>query len=410
MLSIISLFDDRARPKGSRDPLGIEAVWTFMGRTVVGNLTTVTSNLENFIIALLCCYYANSNWTKLDQVQEQFMRAEQLAAYLKLINAGHLELTGFLGITRASKNVEEDKMFLGIVPEAQILSDQLSYGLWGLYSSAMVGAGLISGMERKPTDRGKELILAIINHLGNDQWAEFQRLSPRSRVSSSEINHLSERFGSMLVSTEIRQIMVNALISKQNNCDLQSELYACANKYLENTGDIEGSTAQIFCNWLLGCNDVDSGLKEAIERINDIEPLLVIANTVMSWLQSQKNQNVSELERILVSRLSDIQCKASWQQTSIPHYHFLENLFSAINKANAAEIITILVKQNKDIMLQRGGAAWLEIDGQQRLKVRVLDDKDSLPKDLNSHSQKWQNNYFIGSFLNIIKQGKSWRR
>jgi len=110
MLSIISLFDDRARPKGSRDQLGIEAVWSFMGRRVVGNLTTVTSNLENFIVALLCCYHANSNWTKIDQVQEQFMRTEQLAAYLKLTNAGHLELTGFLAITRAGKNLQEDKL------------------------------------------------------------------------------------------------------------------------------------------------------------------------------------------------------------------------------------------------------------------------------------------------------------
>ena len=109
MLSIILLFDDR-RPKGSRDSIGMEAIWTFMGRTVMGNLTTVTSNLESFIVALLCCYHASSNWNKLDQVQEQFMRAEQLAVYIKLTNTGHLELTDFLGVTRACKNVQENKL------------------------------------------------------------------------------------------------------------------------------------------------------------------------------------------------------------------------------------------------------------------------------------------------------------
>jgi hypothetical protein len=53
MFSIFSSFDDRARPRGSRDPLGAEATWSFLGRKIVGNLTTVTANLDNFMVALL---------------------------------------------------------------------------------------------------------------------------------------------------------------------------------------------------------------------------------------------------------------------------------------------------------------------------------------------------------------------
>ena len=58
-MAFLSLLDDRAKPKGSRDPLGFELVWTHYGRQVIGNLTTVTSSLNNFAVALLGFKWAN---------------------------------------------------------------------------------------------------------------------------------------------------------------------------------------------------------------------------------------------------------------------------------------------------------------------------------------------------------------
>jgi len=80
MLTVLSLMDDRSRPKGCRDPLGIEAIWSYMGCEVVGNLTTVTSNLDNFLVTLLCCQHANVSADQPDQIQKNYLRAEQLAA------------------------------------------------------------------------------------------------------------------------------------------------------------------------------------------------------------------------------------------------------------------------------------------------------------------------------------------
>lgn len=73
-----------------------------MGRKVVGNLTTVTSNLDNFMVSLLCsavlcCAHANASTDQLEQIQVNFLHAEQLAAYLRLA----AENENFLGITRA---------------------------------------------------------------------------------------------------------------------------------------------------------------------------------------------------------------------------------------------------------------------------------------------------------------------
>ena len=58
-MAYLSLLDERLKPKGSRDPMGFEQVWTKFGRQVVGNLTTITNSLENFAAALLGFHWAN---------------------------------------------------------------------------------------------------------------------------------------------------------------------------------------------------------------------------------------------------------------------------------------------------------------------------------------------------------------
>src|ERR1044072_4136812 len=50
--------DSRAAVKGSRDPLGIQQIWTRMGRHVVGNLTTVSNSVRDFTTLLLGYYFA----------------------------------------------------------------------------------------------------------------------------------------------------------------------------------------------------------------------------------------------------------------------------------------------------------------------------------------------------------------
>lgn len=86
-MPFLSLLDDRAKTKGSRDPLGFELVWTQLGRKVVGNLTTITDSVESFIVALLGFYWVhqlNDNADKDNReklIRDTFLRYEQLAAY-----------------------------------------------------------------------------------------------------------------------------------------------------------------------------------------------------------------------------------------------------------------------------------------------------------------------------------------
>jgi hypothetical protein len=399
MLTVLSLFDDRSRPKGSRDPLGIEAIWSFLGRKVVGNLTTVTSNLDNFIVALLCCRHSNAQSTELGAIQEAYMRAEQLAAYLRLAQGND----AFLGVTRARANHRQGLYPLGISAEAQILSNQLSYGLWGLYSTAMQVAGLIEGAERKPTLRGVELIDRLLAQLGKDGWQDFEQVVGKEIATPADIQRLAVPFREMLSASDIRLAMANALLGWQASASLQSEMFRRAREYLGSKATASASVRH-FCAWLLDHSDTSVELKRSIKQIRAVEPLLVLAATVMNWLQGQRNRSRSELVDDLQLRLTALGLHDAWKAVgNLPHKGFLTELLGAAGAGDARELIDVLLRQNRAVMRQRGGAPWLEWEGD-RLKVRVTNDRAMLPKSLAEHCQSWENSYFIGSFLSIARE------
>ena len=115
-MPLLSLLDDRSKPKGSRDPLGFELVWSTLGRNVIGNLTTITSSLENFTTALLGFYWANELASESEptarnkQIREYFLRYEQVAAYLRRIGQSN----AIMGINRVSQRMnEQNKIAIG---------------------------------------------------------------------------------------------------------------------------------------------------------------------------------------------------------------------------------------------------------------------------------------------------------
>jgi len=399
MLTVLSLMDDRSRPKGSRDPLGIEAIWSFAGRKVVGNLTTVTSNLDNFMVALLCCHHANASSGQLGNVQTDFLRAEQLAAYLRLSEGDE----GLLGITRAKANFNAGVLPLGQSEAAQILSNQLSYGLWGLYSTAMTVAGLIDGADRRLTVQGSHLVCDMIATLGEAQWQSFQEIASGDLASVERVKTLSPAFVGLLRDTALRTSVVKALLQWETARPLQLELYTCAIEYLSESG--ASLSVSVFCHWLLEKPGTSDALRATIQQIQSLEPLLVIAGTLMAWLQGQNGHKRADLLDKLQPRLDNLAFADDWRKLAgLPHRAFLTHLFNAAIDQDAEALINRVLEQNKQVMQQRGGAAWLEWQGDV-LRVRVANDRASIPDNLDKHCHgRWWNSYFIGSFLQIAKQ------
>ncbi|MFZ6183942.1 hypothetical protein [Nannocystis pusilla] len=54
----LTQLDSRAAIKGSRDPLGVQSIWSRLGHRVVANLTTVSNSVRDFTVLLLGYYFA----------------------------------------------------------------------------------------------------------------------------------------------------------------------------------------------------------------------------------------------------------------------------------------------------------------------------------------------------------------
>ncbi len=401
MLTVLSLFDERSRPKGTRDPLGAEAVWSSIGRRLVGNLTTVTSNLDNFMVALLCCRYASEQSDNQRDMQEHFLRFEQLAAYLRCQSSRD----SLLGITRTRSNLAKPELRvlpLGRGSKSEILSNQLSYGLWGLYSTALQLAGLLEAGQRQPSAAGQTYVDSLVEGLGSE-WAALVAICLRRKVTRDEIARHAPAFAQLLGDQLLRTNLVNLLLDGQLAKPLQRELFGLARSYLATVPEWE---VQGFCGWLQQQDEATDGLRQVVQAIQSIEPLLVLAATITGWLQGQHDSERSELVDVLTPRLQNLELRADWKQLSeLPHRDFLLKLHQQVTDGNGQQVIDTLLEHNRSIMAARKGATWLEWEGR-RLKVRVRNDRALLPEQLDESSLGWHNNYFIGSFLAITKEAR----
>ncbi|MFY2559480.1 hypothetical protein ACN469_17740 [Corallococcus terminator] len=164
MLTIpfLTQLDSRAAIKGSRDPLGVQAIWSRLGRHVVANLTTVSNSVRDFTVLLLGHYFAErvSDEGGTEGNLATFLKWEQLAAYARThVNGDH----GYRGTERVAKRLADgDRIRLGIDAAAQILSNQKIYGLWGLYTVPARASGLVQG---DPTRLSEETRITVEKHL-----------------------------------------------------------------------------------------------------------------------------------------------------------------------------------------------------------------------------------------------------
>src|SRR4051812_14720 len=150
--------DSRAAVKGSRDPLGVQSIWTRFGRNVVGNLTTVSNSLRDFTTLLLGYYFAErvADAGGGDGELATFLKWEQLAAYARgAVNKDWL----FRGTERAQRNLNAGaRVRLSVEPAAQILSNQKIYGLWGLYTVPARSSALVDGEPTRLTPVARKLV------------------------------------------------------------------------------------------------------------------------------------------------------------------------------------------------------------------------------------------------------------
>ncbi len=418
--------DSRAKIKGSRDPLGFQIVWTILGRRIIKNLTTVTTSPRNFTVLLLGYYFAqkliSERGNQVGDFANLFLKFEQLAAYSRYSQNSSTDFSEeeMRGILRVKKNLAESrKVLISSDQEAQILSNQKTYGIWGLYTVASKSSGLIDENHYQLKPEAIEFVeknyLKLLPDAGE----------PILTILSKDKYIFEPDKKDKKLAESLSNILTNKLTSKETDFYTKYLIYSGNTKsdqYLI-WEEIKGLNQDGSFDWKFGFSKNE--LTEIIKRIkknnneilseklqnilvveNVIAPLSRIFNYIMGNDQQKLQSIGSDIEKVWSDGIKSIDiddftkvAKSLSLNLSNESINNLIQLAESLTESDYEKTIKLLIERNSIIMKDRGGSAWLKVDNG-KLDIRFREESDDLPRG-EELKDLWVHPYFINS-LKII--------
>lgn len=418
-MAFLTDIDSRAQVKGSREPLAIVPVWSFFGRKVVGNLTTVTDSVRGFTTLILGYYFAREvedrRHTADGSTLSIFLKFEQLAGYSRL-HFGKDD--GFRGIERVKRNLSEAKpIWLSTSAEDQILSNQKVYGLWGLYSVPSRASGLLEHDETVLTPDARVFVEdQYIGRLAKQGFREGWILTDLLGQERPELHlqgkhadlcrALARMLGPEFSATERAFYRKHLMLGgpKDTTAGLQSQLV----ELLETIP--EDDSPRIYLRRLIseahGRGEPFAALAERLNRVDHLEALITPSSIVFGFLLSRNSRTVSDvadefrqlwgaglryldLDRIriiipeIAEALHDEDSGGRWLKIA-----------AAFRDGDYGSAVRLLIEHNGYVMRKRNGSEpWIRIVGE-KLDVRFRDESWSVPAAAELPNL-WYNSYFI---------------
>ena len=401
-MAFLSLLDDRAKPKGSRDPLGFELVWTHFGRRIVGNLTTITSSIENFVVALLGFHWANelaggtSENDRQKQVITYFLKYEQIAGYLRYFQNSK----DIMGITRVSNRAENDtrRIKIGLDSEEMILSDQTGYGLWGFYSNALKDTQLVNGNYRLPTSLGTNIVKRLEAKLDKEKY--YRWIKKGKPIDKEELREESTAYMLAIGDENIVDELFELLMNGNDKDGIQRNLWVLTQGVSPIPSDIGN-----FISVIKSQENLHPKLKERLTDIESIERVLVAINNLFSYCQLKNDIVMTDI----LEDLAKQQYHYDYLVPVLPPEDFprkgkIQSILNHLRGGDHLEALKEIFQLNKDVMQQRQGAPWIEMEANGKLKVRMrYEHARLLDQSKNELMTHWDYDYFLGSFLRMAK-------
>jgi hypothetical protein len=415
--------DQRAAVKGSRDPLGIQQIWTRQGRHVVGNLTTVSDSVRDFTILLLGYYFAGQHASDAEPGTElaTFLKWEQLAAYAR---AARNQDYGFRGTERVRQRLAEGSSVTISDDRAhQILSNQKTYGLWGLYSMPARASGLLHDNPPRLTPTARDFVERtylplLAEGCGNGARRIREILRPRAKRidiegSDAAVVKAIAKVLRKTLSLKERDFYREHLLRggpEDTTQGLQQQLAELLDKTLEDDA-FTWSVARIrsLAKLAMRRGQEWHPLAHYLLRIAACESVLAPSSMLFTHLLGLDGKSMeSTTERLREAWGGGIR--------TVEHPAFSEignDIAGGDSVASARwiaiaetaalgrydKLIELLMDQNKEVMSARGGAPWLEKRAE-KLHVRFRDEQGQLPsRDELPHL--WRFPYFLESLRRV---------
>ena len=188
MFFLTAVDTERLDIRGSRDPLGLVPIWGDFGRKVVENLTTASNSARGFTSLLLGLYFAD----KVSEARDDrdavrlaaFLKFEQLVGFARYVVNQDTGMRGITQIKRRHADGEGGRIRIGAARELQILSNQKTYGLWGLYITPGIDSGLVVPKDLNLTPAAnalvRELYLPLLQRNGKDETGTIEQIVTKS--------------------------------------------------------------------------------------------------------------------------------------------------------------------------------------------------------------------------------------
>ena len=419
----LTLEDPNAKINGSRDPLGVQPIWTAFGRHVVTNLTTQSTSVRGFTILLLGRYFAADLVDRGMAAQEDaldiFLRMEQIGAYVRYV--GH-EVEGEIrGIERVKRFVHEQAGHVNISADrrSMLLADQKVYGLWGLYSVSARTSGLLLDGTRGVTPAVQGFIKNNYINILNGSAAKLQTLlvrggKLRTHETNTVFSALSEvlepRFSFIELEFYGSYLRDGKKVdgAKPGRQERLRRLLELETNLSEQTGRAE------IVHLAKRARGSDDGLANSLERIVNLEALLAPAAALFQHVLTRDGQRLSdvasEVRQVWGARVPNLERSAFAEMlseirstSSVAVGSRTDEVHAALHSGDYEAAIEGLLAWNEQVMQTRGGAPWARIGDGRRLDVRYRGAEQPLPKE-HELPELWMNSYFVDALKSVTRQ------
>jgi hypothetical protein len=411
--------DSRAAVKGSRDPLGIQQIWTRLGRHVVGNLTTVSNSARDFTTLILGYHFAAQLAEELGPGSElaTFLKWEQLAAYARgLVNKDWQ----FRGTEKVRKNLSESsRITLSEERAHQILGNQKIYGLWGLYTMAARESGMVAGDPPRLTPPARDITERLyLPMLEEGAGKRAQRIIEALRPEVSVIRAdgrdapMVRSIGQVLqrqIRTKEREFYRSHLLyggPAELTEGRQRQLVTLVDKTL-NRPEFAWSTSMVanFAKEARAHGKNWHPLAHRLERIRASEAVLAPVShlfTHLLGLDEKPQESITRrlrdewsggLRTVDAGAFAELRSEIGEQDPATGDRWV--GIANALSAGGYGELLTLLIEQNAAVMALRGGTPWIE-KRQGKIHVRFRDEQGALPQR-SEISSLWRFPYFLDS-------------
>lgn len=422
--------DSRAAIKGSRDPLGIQPLWTRLGREVIGNLTTVSNSVPDYAVLLVGFHFieAISEHKGSEHDLTTFLKWEQIAAYARAYSNNTSQFRGVERV-RSRINDKSGQWPIGVDSSAQILSDQKTYGLWGLYTVPAKSSGLIEGEpirlaeESRATIRNEMLrqIDALaprsVKHIHECLSAPRYTLSARRQIDTKMLMAVGEAVGNPGKRTRelFRESLLYGGKSAHDTRGRQRLLAELLTPTLSDKAwQITPNSVRELAYRANKHGEVGESLAGRLERICAAESVLAPAAALFQYLLGCDGQDVAHVagtlhqswKRIFQKTIPradaeawTIELKSTGDTTKAPARWL--RLTEALHGGDYREAIDALIEQNGEVMQSRAASApWIRVVNG-KLDVRFKDESSGRLPDAEAIPELWRHAYFLQSLRDV---------